>query len=266
MSSPATPHPGDLRQGDLRERIVTALRSAKKPVTFKALLKRMKAPEEAVVAELGATMESGSVYRWPSKGQSYWASDPVAQAREAILKVAPVEALSSAELAKRAAKLTDKLPPKYLADHIQDLEREKTLQAVPAFSGSTKLFMLTGAQDAYFKAARSFIESKIAQAGFDASRFFVGSEPATGSDLAERILETVKTMEPVKGVPVSTLRLRNHFRDVSKHDFDKAALELRKKQSVFLSQHADPHNISAEDKELLIDGQDGTYYVAIALR
>jgi hypothetical protein len=45
-----------------------------------------------------------------------------------------------------------------------------------------------------------------------------------------------------------------------------AALELRKKQAVFLSVHDDPHNISQEAKDLLIDGQDGTYYVAVAIR
>jgi hypothetical protein len=215
---------------------------------------------------LDSALESGFCYRWPAKGQSYWATDPIVQAREAILKVATEEALSGAELAKRAARLTAKLPTKYLADHIKDLEREKTLQAVPAFGGSTKLFMLAGAKDAYFRAARAFIEGKIRKAGFNASEFFPVNEPASESDLAGQILDAVKTLEPVKGVPVSTLRLRNHFRSISKVEFDRAALELRKKQFVFLSQHADPFNISAEDKEVLIDGQDGTYYVAIALR
>jgi hypothetical protein len=60
--------------------------------------------------------------------------------------------------------------------------------------------------------------------------------------------------------------LRNHLPQLSKNEFDAAALELRKKERVFLSQHVDPYNISQEDKDLLIDGQDGTYYVAIAIR
>ena len=68
------------------------------------------------------------------------------------------------------------------------------------------------------------------------------------------------------GVPVSTLRLRNQLPHLSKEEFDAAALELRKKEQVFLSQHADPYNLSQENKDLLIDGQDGTYYVAIAIR
>ena len=70
----------------------------------------------------------------------------------------------------------------------------------------------------------------------------------------------------MKGVPVSTLRLRNYLPKLSKQEFDAAALELRRKEQVFLSQHADPYNLSEEDKNLLIDGQDGTYYVAIAIR
>ncbi len=85
-------------------------------------------------------------------------------------------------------------------------------------------------------------------------------------DAAKLILEAVHSLEPVRGVPVSTLRLRNHLPNLTKREFDAAALELRKKQQVFLSQHADPYNLAQDDKNLLIDGQDGTYYVAIAIR
>jgi hypothetical protein len=65
---------------------------------------------------------------------------------------------------------------------------------------------------------------------------------------------------------VSTLRLRNHLPNIGKREFDTAALELRRKQEVFLNLHADPYNIPQSEKDLLIDGGDGTYYVAIALR
>ena len=112
----------------------------------------------------------------------------------------------------------------------------------------------------------------IRAAGFDPAAFFSeDSAPQdkltdTPVDAAALILEAVRSLEPVKGVPVSTLRLRNHLPHLPPHEFDAAALELRKKQQVFLSQHADPHNLSKEDKDLLIDGQDGTYYVAIAIR
>jgi hypothetical protein len=129
-----------------------------------------------------------------------------------------------------------------------------------------------GEREAYFNAARSFLEKKIRAAGFDPAGFFRENSapqdklPVEQFHTAARIIEAVRSLEPVKGVPVSTLRLRNHLPQLSKNEFDAAALELRKKERVFLSQHVDPYNISQEDKDLLIDGQDGTYYVAIAIR
>jgi hypothetical protein len=146
------------------------------------------------------------------------------------------------------------------------------LQAVPAFASRAKLLVRAGDHKAYFSAARFFIEQKIRSAGFDPAGFFTeNSSPhdqltVAQLDDAALILEAVRSLEPVKGVPVSTLRLRNHLPDLTKHQFDVAALELRKKLQVFLSQHADPYNLCQEDKDLLIDGQDGTYYVAIAIR
>ncbi len=142
---------------------------------------------------------------------------------------------------------------------------EKQLQAVPAFSSNTKLLICPGARDAYWLAGRLFLEKKMRSAGFEPGEFPNAPIPRH-NDAPALLLEAVRTLEPVPGVPVSTLRLRNHFPNMPKHEFDSAALELRKRQDVFLSQHADPYNISAQDKDLLIDGQDGTYYVAIALR
>jgi hypothetical protein len=94
------------------------------------------------------------------------------------------------------------------------------------------------------------------------------------------LLAAVNRLEPTRGVPVSTLRLRAEFPDVSKEDFDKAALELRKQQRAFLGFHADPHNLTPEDRALLIHDPEespdqfsasgvhkgGTYYVGVAAR
>jgi hypothetical protein len=119
---------------------------------------------------------------------------------------------------------------------------------------------------------RSFVANTIRLAGFDPAAFFNENSATqdkltdTQVDDAALVLEAVRSLEPVKGVPVSTLRLRNYLSQLSKNEFDAAALELRKRQQVFLSLHADPYNISQEDQDLLIDGRDGTYYVAIAIR
>jgi len=249
----------------VRELVAGALREAKKPVTFKALSKLLKAKEEPLRLALEAAVDAAEAYRWPGRSQLFWHFSPEEKAREAILKTAETEALSKADLSKKAAKIAFGIPPKRMEAYVTDLVAEKQLRAVPAFSGSAKLFVKPDGQRAYFQAARQFLEKQISKAEFSPAEFF-NEEPAAKADAAAALLEAVNSLEPVKGVPVSTLRLRNHLAGMTKQEFDRAALELRKRQQVFLSQHADPFNISDEDKNLLIDGQDGTYYVAIAIR
>ncbi len=264
MSASATPQDG------LRERILTTVRDAKKPVSFKALAKLVKAGDDPLRAELESAVEAGEVYRWPDyrRSQYFWCVSLEQKAREAILEVAATRALSKSDLSKTAAKKLPGLPVKRVAAVLSDLLAANQLQTLPGFKGRSKLLVQAGDSEAYFDAARAFVEGKIRSAGFDPAAFFGGNAPppAPPVDTAGLLLEAVRSLEPVPGVPVSTLRLRNHLPRLAKHEFDAAALELRRKQAVFLSLHADPYNLSGEDKNLLIDGQDGTYYVAVAIR
>jgi hypothetical protein len=256
---------------ELGELIVAAIRSAKKPVTFKGLVSQVKSKEEPVRAALEIAVQAGQLFRWPNKGKSqyFWHVSAEKKAREQVLAAASARAMSKADLIQEAG-----YPVKQLPRTIPDLLAEKQLQTVPAFASSAKLLVRTGEQEAYFRTARAFLEKKILAAGFDPSAFFAETStpetatplPSTPVDSAKLVLETVERLEPVRGVPVSTLRLRNELQLLSKQEFDLAALELRKKHAVFLSQHADPYNLSEQDRNLLIDGQDGTYYVAISLR
>jgi hypothetical protein len=270
MSASAVPH------DDLRERIVTSVREAKKPVTVKSIVtlsKAKKVDDASFRAALESATGAGQLFRWPDRGRSqyFWHVSPDQAAREAVLAAAATQALSKPDLSKLAKKLPG-FTVKRMESVVSELIAEKQLQTVPACSGKSKLLLRTGHQNAYFSAVRAFVEKTIRAAGFDPAAFFSeDSAPQdkltdTPVDAAALILEAVRSLEPVKGVPVSTLRLRNHLPHLSKPEFDAAALELRKKQEVFLSQHADPYNLSEEDKDLLIDGQDGTYYVAIAIR
>jgi hypothetical protein len=266
MSAPAIP------QSDLGDRVLAAVRDATKPVTFKALAKSLKAEEEALRAALGAAVGAGQVHRWPDyrRSQYFWHVAPEEKAREAVLTATGVQAFSKADLSKAAAKKLPGFPAKRVEGLVSELLAEGQLQAVPGFSGSAKLLVRAGDEKAYFSTARAYLEKKIRSAGFDPAGFFVEKssreDKLVNTDAATLVLEAVRGLEPVKGVPVSTLRLRNHLPNLSKAEFDAAALELRKRQQVFLNQHVDPYNISQQDKDLLIDGQDGTYYVAIAIR
>ena len=272
MSAPAVP------KGDLTERILAAVRAAEKPVSFTNLAKSVKvkkAESDLFGAALESAVDAGHLYRWPDRRRSqyFWRITPEQASRDAVLKVASNQALSKSDLSKAASRNLHGLPVKHLEPVVSALLAEKELQAVPAFTGNSKLLVRAGGYKAYFNAARSFVEKRIRSAGFDPAAFFTEDssqhDKLTATQQVETtalILEAVRSLEPVRGVPVSTMRLRNHIPNLTKHEFDAAALELRKKQHVFLSQHVDPYNISQDEKDLLIDGQDGTYYVAIAIR
>ncbi len=261
-------------QGDPRGRILAAVRAAGKPVTYTGLFKLVQGPAEDFRAALEAAAVAGEVFRWPDyrRSQYFWHATPEEKAREAVLAAAGDFVLSKADLAKAAARKLSGLSANRWEAAVSALMAEKKLKPVPAFEGKAKLLARSGDRTAYFRAARTFIEKKIRDAGFDPTEFFTQDSSRhdklseTHADAAALVLDAVRFLEPVRGVPVSTLRLRNHLPSLSKQEFDMAALELRKKQEVFLSQHVDPYNISREDKDLLIDGRDGTYYVGIAIR
>ncbi len=264
-------------QGDLQPRLIAVVRDAKKPLSLSNLAKLVgvkKAQTELLREALDLAVGAGQVHRWPDRGKSqyFWHQAPEQAAREALLTAAATEALSKAVLSKLTAKKLFGFSVKRMGSVVSVLIAEKQLQAVPGFAGKSELVVRPGDQEVYFNAARSYVAEKIGLAGFDPAAFFKDNSPVheklTGAkpEAAALVLEAVRRLEPVKGVPVSTLRLRNHLASLSKHELDAAALELRKKQLVFLSEHVDPYNISQEDKDLLIDGQDGTFYVAIAIR
>jgi hypothetical protein len=271
MCAPAT------TQTDLQQRLVAVVQKAKKPLSFLRLarLVKVKEPEtELLRTALDLAVATGQVHRWPDrrKSQYFWHLASEQAAREALVTAAGTEALSKALLSKHTAKKLFGFPVKRMQSVLSVLIVEKQLQAVPGFAGKSQLVVRPGDQEAYFTAARSYVAERIRLAGFDPAAFFKENSPAdeklTGAkvDAAALLLEAVRTLEPVQGVPVSTLRLRNHLASLTKQELDAAALELRKQQLVFLSEHVDPYNISQEDKDLLIDGQDGTFYVAIAIR
>jgi len=83
---------------------------------------------------------------------------------------------------------------------------------------------------------------------------------------AELLLGAVRSMQPSEGVPVTAQRLRHRLPALGKSEFDAAARELRRKQQVFLTLHHDPFSLPQPERDLLIDGGDGTYYVSIAIR
>src|SRR5580658_2716695 len=228
MSTPSIP------QGDLHDRIVAVVRQAEKPLTFKAIAKTVKAKEPPCREALDSAVVEKRLYRWPDyrRAQYFWHISPEEKARETVLAVASAHAFSKSDLSREAAKKLPGFSAERLKPVVSALVAEEQLRLVPAFSSTAKLLVGTGNSDAYFNALRAFVEKKILAAGYAPTAFFAGnSSPGekmakVKEDAAALILDAVQSLEPVMGVPVSTLRLRNHLPNLAKHEFDAAALEL----------------------------------------
>ena len=89
-----------------------------------------------------------------------------------------------------------------------------------------------------------------------------------------RILSTIRRLESTPDVPVSTLRLRQELKDLSKEEFDRAALNLVKQRQLRPFIHADPANAHPDEQHLLVLDPDshvhgrpeGDTYNGFALR
>ncbi|HTS29379.1 MAG TPA: hypothetical protein VMH81_26095 [Bryobacteraceae bacterium] len=260
------------------ERITGVLKSAVKPLTFGQLKKATRLADSELKSALEAAMTQGAAFRWPDyrKTQYFWRQSADDAARQAVLAIASEEALSSAVLIARACKQVPGFSRNAMQRTVAALISGNELQRVPGLRAGT-LMVRPGDSAAYAAAARKYLAERFRRAGFDPagltvplpvgdSKQAVEVAAEVPADAASRILETIQSLEPDPGVPVSTQRLRNHLPGLSKAAFDSAALELRNTEKVFLSLHHDPHNLPQNERDLLIDGGDGTFYVAISLR
>jgi len=254
------------------QRIVEILKSAAKPMTFIQMKKATRLGDAGLKAALESGISEGAAFRWPDRGKShyFWSHSADHAAQQAVLAIASEEALSRTKLIARARKQIPGFPEKSMQRIVMNLAADRQLQPVPAFTAG-KLLIRSGTTAPYAAAARKFIEEKFRKAGFDPALVFapaagVRPAPPGAVDAAAQILEAIRSLEPVAGVPVSAERLRRHLPRLEKHDFDTAALELRDKERVFLSPHNNPLTLSEQERDLLIKGAGETYYVAIAIR
>jgi hypothetical protein len=253
------------------DRVFALLQQAEKPQSFNQLKKGAHLDEGALTSALEAGIEQRTVFKWPDfrRSQYFWSRPAEQAAREAVLAVAAEEALSKSRLMEQACKRVRGFQTKAMAPIVAELVASKDLREVSAFTSGKLLVRSDVAAAAYSAAARKFIEQKFRKAGLELPTFAAAvtpDGPVQARDAGTEILEAMQSLEPVPGVPVSTQRLRARLPQLSKRQFDAAALELRNSEQVFLSLHHDPHNLPQEERDLLIDGGDGTFYVAIAVR
>jgi hypothetical protein len=235
------------------------LKSSPTPLSF-AKLKKAYGITKKTEPDLRAALASSGIFPWPKN--SYWHTDPATHLQNEILHQCSAQARKKTEI---------KGPKKDLAAAIHHLLAEKKLIEYPALAGASKILVPAAAPQAYWSYVQSFVAVKLKKAGIEQPNLTEAKpqQPAPAeTNLPEKIWEILPKLEPQKDVPVSTARLRRALGlvETGKAQFDQAALKLREQRRVYLSQHDHPLGLNPEDRDWLIDGKDGRYYVAITRR
>lgn len=236
------------------------LQDADAPLPLKTIAKRLKLTQDELASFLNAELERGSIHRWPElrRQRRFWHRSPDDVLRDTILKHAAEVAMPAPALSKQVRKAMPGFPAKLIVSAIQQLVREQALGKYPGFGRDKELLGRTGCPAAYAAAGQAAIQAiheKLAAAG----SFSI-------PDLEATIFQAMSRLEPASTAPVSVRELRAALPHLDKANLDQAALKLRAQQKVYLSRHDFPQGMSPEDRNGLIDGQDGSYYVAITRR
>ena len=255
------------------QHVAEVLSAAAKPLTFRQLKTRARLNEGEIRSVLELAVAQSKAFRWPDyrRSQYFWSKSAEDAARQAALEISSRMALSQTMLVEQARKRVPGFSQKAMQPIVTSLVAEGRLRKVAALSRGTLLIGPEGTA-AYAASARAFIEQKFRKAGLDPSAFFasLGSQDEKASTASanapELLLGAARSLQPTEGVPVTAQRLRQHLSILGKSEFDAAALELRRRQQVFLALHHDPFSLPQPERDLLIDGGDGTYYVSIAIR
>jgi hypothetical protein len=231
--------------------LLASLRTEPAPVTF-AKLKKAHVNKKAGVLEahlraaLDFELSSGNIFAWPKN--RYWHIDPEEQLQTEILTQCAAIARKKTEIKVKGR------TPKDVAAAVERLLVARRLLKYPALAGVSVLFVSAGSPQAYWAYVQTFVAEKLKKAGI--------AEMSLEEDIWDRLVK----LEPDNDAPVSAVRLRKATSIADKQRFDEAVLKLREQRRIHLSQHDDPQSLRTEDREELIDGKDGRYYVAITRR
>jgi hypothetical protein len=228
-----------------------SLRTEAAPVTF-AKLRKAHVNKKAGIFEadlraaLDSGLSSGEIFAWPKS--RYWHVDPAAQLQTEILSQCATTARKKTEIKVKGRTL------KEVAVAIDRLLADRKVLKYPALAGSSILFVSAGSPQAYWAYVEAFVAEKLKKAGIE------------DSNVEEKIWDHLVKIEPDNDAPISAARLRKAAAIADKRRFDDAVLKLREQRRIHLSRHDDPHSLTTQDREDLIDGKDGSYYVAITRR
>lgn len=266
---------------DLMDEVVQRLSAARKPVSYaalsKALVKKSRGISDATLREaISSAVNEGRAFHWGSyarSSQCYWTTS-----RDQWLSRRIVEQCSAIAQIQSQVKVRG-VSDTAIRAAMNELIGAGKLQRYPGI-GQEKV-RIGASPQAYAAALREFVVKKLEKSNIPQDVFFsspdetavVSASMHSSADshsseavMAERILETLPKLER-PGLPVASVVLRRSLGigDTNKREFDGAVMQLSNQRRIYLSAHHDAHGLAAADRDNLIDGGEGRYYVALTL-
>ena len=243
---------------------------AQAPVSFKKLAGETHVPDAELKAILEFYIERRLIHRWLDVWgqQCFWGPSPETMVREAILTVGAECAMPAKALSAQAKKRLPPYPAKLIAAVVPELLRDRLLCKCGSFGTGSELVGRAGYPGAYLAAAQATISeilAKVRAAGATGEEISTVL-PGEMASLQSTIMDVLARLEPSGVAPVSIRELRTAVPNLSKPAMDQAVLDLRRQRRIFLSQHDFPQGLPPHERAVLVDGQDGTFYVAITPR
>lgn len=248
--------------------ILDAIRGAAEPLKAAQLAKLPGMPKGLTGPKVRELLEgdlnSGGIFNWGSdKTPAYWHRVAVAVARERLLDASAVEALSAAELTKRAAAGSPKLGGPLVKKVQAELVREKALRAA-----DKKRFVNAQRPEAYLETHISgLLKAWNREIAPERIRELLGAS-ASVSEVADKIFAAMNRIAFAPGTTVTFFRLRQQpeLAEIPKAVFDKAALLLQAQRRALLSVHDHAAALPPEERERFVTDGLGSYYVSLYAR
>lgn len=238
------------------------------PVAVKTLLTDLGLRRRISVAEVSSSLEQAvrerKAFAWPKYRNSprYWNRDPSAVLHETILEIAAARVTTKTELVKSAATLAHNHPARAARAAVTALIKEGTLKAAKPVD--QLLVYRADAPGALIDAAMVQLARRLKKLGVDCTN--LGKLAINARALPERVLDSVRRLQPAPGLPVTVQSLRSALPDCSKPDVDNAVLSLADNHKLFLITHDHGWALPEENRQQLVWDGSQKLYVAVTLR
>ncbi len=257
------------------QRVMEMVRAAPGPVPEKKLLAAAW-PKELDAAPLRGRMaemqQAGLLKPWPGKAPAWWHLGPQEALGAVLLETLGQRALLRAQWVREAkARLKGRTAAEWqkacdelitsgrVVAHVARIEGKRMEACVRAERRAALLELYSPVIERLKEEWR-----RLGIRDGDVARFLAGGgEPGAELLLAE--LRRLERESPPPN-PVALLRMRAALAEMTKEEFDRAALELLRQGRVYMAPHDHAMRLTGEERRSLVTDGAGHYYVSITAR